>query len=199
MKKSGRNYIYPVERIRQWIGEGKTQEWIGNQLDVPSRLIQKVCKKHGIQCQRTGPRNGPGHPDWKGGRLIDKNGYILLYCPGHPFARKPRRAYVPEHRLVMEKHIERYLHPWEVVHHLNGDKKDNRIENLRLYESNGQHLHEELSGRCPDWTPDGRERIQAAIHRVGEIRRGLTLDEYRNRKEPLRSTDERQESVAAAS
>jgi len=74
---------YPVDQIRQWIGEGKTQQWIGDELKIDRRLIQKVCKRYDIQCQRSGPRSGEGHPEWKGGRLIDKNGYILVYCPNH--------------------------------------------------------------------------------------------------------------------
>jgi uncharacterized protein (DUF1330 family) len=81
---------------------------------------------------------GNKHPNWKGG--IRKHGmYILIYNPNHPFATKSN--YVPEHRLVMEKHLERYLKPSEVVHHINGNPQDNRLNNLIVFETNKEHLN----------------------------------------------------------
>lgn len=66
----------------------------------------------------------------KGGRIINTQGYIYIHKPDHPFCT--RDGYVREHRLVMEKHLGRYLDPKEAVHHINGIKDDNRIENLQL-------------------------------------------------------------------
>ncbi len=57
-------------------------------------------------------------------------GYKYLYRPEHPHANDGR--YVAEHRLVMEEKIGRYLRPSEVIHHINGNKQDNKIENLML-------------------------------------------------------------------
>lgn len=78
---------------------------------------------------------GNKHYNWKGGKKI-KRGYVLIFFPTHPFAKE---KYVFEHRLVMEKHLGRYLTPQEVVHHINGIKDDNRIENLKLFSSAGTH------------------------------------------------------------
>lgn len=51
--------------------------------------------------------SGNNNPNWKGGRIIEKSGYIRIYCPHHPF--KSTGKYIYEHRLIMENHIGRYL------------------------------------------------------------------------------------------
>ena len=57
----------------------------------------------------------------------------MIYCPGHP---KAQNGYIQEHRLIMEKYLGRYLLPTETVHHKNGDKADNRIDNLEIWARN---------------------------------------------------------------
>ena len=60
-----------------------------------------------------------------------KQGYITIQLRNHPMANKT--GYVYEHRLVMAEHLGRYLLPNETVHHKNGIRNDNRIENLELW------------------------------------------------------------------
>lgn len=81
---------------------------------------------------------GNKNPNWKGGRMVGKDRYVYIYCPKHPSAMYKR--YVLEHRLVMEKHLGRYLDSKEFVHHLNHDRGDNRIENLALCASHSSHM-----------------------------------------------------------
>jgi len=85
---------------------------------------------------------GRKNPSWVGGRTVDKSrGYVwILLCKNdffYPMVQHGERVY--EHRLVMAKHLNRCLLPWEVVHHKNGIKGDNRIENLELLTGLGKH------------------------------------------------------------
>ena len=64
-------------------------------------------------------------------------GYIRRKVENHPFADK--RGYVPEHRLVMEKHLGRFLEPTEFVHHRDQIRDNNRISNLELQGSQSKH------------------------------------------------------------
>lgn len=81
------------------------------------RAIAKKCK----DCQAA------GQSSWL------EEGYRLLYYPKHPNARKNGR--VAEHTVVMSKALGRAILPGETVHHKNGVRDDNRIENLELWVS----------------------------------------------------------------
>lgn len=67
--------------------------------------------------------------NWKGGRTVDRDGYVLIHKPDHPCSCN---GYVFEHRLVIEAHLGRFLAPNEIAHHINEQRADNRLGNLQL-------------------------------------------------------------------
>lgn len=90
---------------------------------------RKLCE--GCFEKRNAPKPKPAPA-----RVRTKGGYIEVRSPGHPRANVKGR--VCEHRLVMEAHVGRYLEPHETVHHKNGRRDDNRIENLELWTTSHQ-------------------------------------------------------------
>ena len=103
-------------------------------------------------------RKGPEHGSWRGGRHYRSQGdYILIWVSPddffYPMAKRHTRKdgrgygnYIYEHRLIMAKHLSRCLLPWEIVHHRNGVKDDNRNRNLIICTvSYHKQLHDRMA------------------------------------------------------
>lgn len=105
---------------------GKTVFWQNSTLARGSQSCGCAKYREGLLVIR-----GEGHPNWKGGRVVQKDGYVLLRRPTHPNVQKS--GYVLEHVAVMADFLGRPIRPSEEVHHKNGIKDDNRIENLELW------------------------------------------------------------------
>ena len=139
---------------RLYINEQLSEKKISLILNIASGSVHRYLKKYCIPTRdcgcgargKTAHNKGISRPElqgenshsWKGGRSIDKKGYVHLWARNHP--NKDRKNQVSEHRLVMEKHLGRYLTKLEVIHHNNEIKDDNEIENLRLFKNQNEHI-----------------------------------------------------------
>ena len=93
------------------------------------------CRKCKGQIFQAEQMRGENNPRWVGGRYADKLGYIhICIAPDNSYYSMATKwsHTVLEHRLVMAQHLGRCLKSWEVVHHKNKIKGDNRLENLEL-------------------------------------------------------------------
>ena len=121
------------------------ERWVVKKRGKPQNLRCKSCART-LQW-KLNPLRGSRNPNWRGGRGISNEGYILirlmpddLYFPMVNSAKS-----VGEHRLIMAQHLGRCLESWEIVHHKNGMRGDNRIENLELT-TVGSHIREHGKG-----------------------------------------------------
>ena len=103
--------------------------------------FSKECRE-----KMSNSRKGEKGSNWQGG-IMKHSGYILIHAPNHPFCE--HHGYVRKHRLVVEKHINRHLLPSEVVHHVNKNTSDNRLENLMVFINNGFHIKFERNKPVP--------------------------------------------------
>jgi hypothetical protein len=92
------------------------------------------------------------------------NGYRLIYDPQYPRALKGDNweGYVYEHVAVAEKMLKRPLRKCEVVHHLDGNRANNRVENLLVLERS-QHgkFHAWLAAGAPHHVNEGLNRVNS--------------------------------------
>lgn len=118
-----------VRALELWEA-GATAKAAAAAVGISQTIMTRLLRETG----RHGQRVGPAHAGWKGGGHHLENGYIRIWLdPGDPMApMRDRTGQVAEHRLVMARHLGRCLERHETVHHINGNRGDNRIDNLQL-------------------------------------------------------------------
>lgn len=151
--------VIPVDVLRAlYVDEELSTSEIGKRFGLTGGSVGARLEQAGIPRRPARPGFGSKNPCWRGGRTVDKSGYVLVHCPDHPHANS--NGYVREHRLVMEQKLGRHLLPDEVVHHLDSNRGNNHPDNLSLYAANSDHLREELLGRVPRHSPQGLARMR---------------------------------------
>lgn len=163
--KLNASYIYiacPTCKKQRWVQLRK-----GNR---PRAIFCRVCANTGKYMPK-----GKDHWCWKGGRK-KQQGYIFIWvdesAPFYNMAVQGYGAirYIPEHRLVMAQHLGRCLLRSESVHHKNGIKDDNRIENLELISPANHMIRTKLCSQC-----DLRKEIKLLKWQVKELNKTLQL------------------------
>jgi hypothetical protein len=160
----GREYLTyltcSVCKVNKWVRKGYEDNYTCTSCvhreSIKPKNMNKIVHKDTCKCHKCrigkGYFTGKNNPMWKGGIRNMKSGYVYEYVePESKFscmvANGVGRGYVAQHRLVMAKSIDRPLLRQETVHHKNGIKNDNRIENLELWKSNhnsGQRLEDQI-------------------------------------------------------
>lgn len=91
---------------------------------------------------------------WNIKKFISKGDYYYALVPEHPNATK--HGYVLAHRVIIENHLGRILNKNEVVHHKDGNKKNNNIDNLEVLDivkhsrmHSNKHGHQMVKLKCP--------------------------------------------------
>ena len=157
--------------------KGSLYQWVicldckkGRWVSKSAALMYPRCVKCGEEYRKR-TYIGELSSNWKGGRITQRKGYVEVMVrkdsPYYPMVN--HIGYVPEHRLVMAQHLGRCVERWEVVHHKNGVKDDNRIENLELIES--KNAHNTITGM--------QSEIERLHKLIGQLEKKVKLNEWR--------------------
>lgn len=130
--------------VRQYRA-GASQCDIADAAGISQTTVSRILREEGVTAGNRRERHG----NWKGGRSRMGDYTAVLVEPDDPYASmRTSLGYVLEHRLVMAKSLGRPLTKRETVHHINGDKRDNRLENLQLRQGRHGNGESMMCGDC---------------------------------------------------
>lgn len=112
--------------------EGSTIRDIARKHRTSQDVVRRVLDEGGVP--RRGQPRGAKHWGFKNGRATNSGGYVIVLVDETDqfSSMRTSNGYVLEHRLVMARHLGRSLFANETVHHINGNRSDNKISNLEL-------------------------------------------------------------------
>ena len=161
LKKQHESGMFSGENHSQWKG-GKTVvdcSYCGKETERWPCLTKDVlfysCSKNCWSELYSNFFSGEDSPQWKGGRM-NFNGYVAVYCPEHP---RTHLNHIFEHIIVAEEALGRFLKEGEVIHHINEQRDDNRLENLYLFDNNGEHISHHNNVRWGNKSPDLKSNL----------------------------------------
>lgn len=141
-QRTAHNLVLTDEVVRglaaRYMAGEITQQAAADEAGVSQTAIERAFRRIGVS--HTGRKAAGGlHGMWKGGRHVNGSGYVgILLDPDDPLVHMTgSNGYALEHRVVMARALGRPLTRSETVHHINGDRTDNRLENLQLRQ--GRH------------------------------------------------------------
>jgi hypothetical protein len=143
----------------------RTSSEIAEETNENHKYIQKMMLRYDLprRVQSVVPHERNGF--YKTGRHVNKDGYVSVICPSEYMAMANKNGRALEHRLVVAQQIKRNLLPLEVVDHIDGIRLHNHPSNLRLFDSNADHLRKTLSGKTPQWSVDGSAALDLSRRR----------------------------------
>lgn len=149
--RKGRDYNELIDcacgcgnKLLRWDNECREHKYINRHYWRGKKRPQETREK--LRKYMTGrPRpstRGSNHYNYKGGTMINSKGYRLIRKPDH-FAKVLCNGYVFEHKYNYEVYYNCCLLPWIDLHHINEERLDNRVENLKpLTKREHNLLHE---------------------------------------------------------